>query len=81
MKPSESVQNIADGLRDNFRRNLLRTMHDKGLSQSQFCGKARLHRSQFNDLTSLTSYPGLLTICRVAVALGVDPASLLQKNL
>ncbi|MDQ3821874.1 MAG: helix-turn-helix domain-containing protein [Actinomycetota bacterium] len=64
--------------RTQFGRNLRAARARLGLSQTEVGARARLHRTEVSLLERGERDPRLSTIVRVAVALDVPPAALLE---
>jgi len=77
--PKDPALALNDRLAANFRHNLKAIRTLRKLSAAQVSKRAGMHVSALNDLQSGRSAPGLRSICRVAVALEVDPLALLAE--
>ena len=64
--------------RDVFARNVRRERKRKGLSQERLAAACRLHRTEISLLERGAREPRLSTIVRVARALELPPAALLE---
>ena len=60
-------------------RNVRSARHEEGLSQEQLAFEAEMKRSYLSDLERGVRNPSIKAIERLATALGVDPAVLLQR--
>ena len=67
-------------LRDVFAANLRRLRHEKGLSQDDLAYEAEVRRSYLSQLEKGAFYASLKIIGRLAEALGVEPAELLNRG-
>jgi transcriptional regulator with XRE-family HTH domain len=67
-------------LRDVFGTNLRRLRHDKGLSQDDLAYEAEVSRSYLSRLEKGAFYASLKIIGKLAAALGVEPAELLNRG-
>jgi transcriptional regulator with XRE-family HTH domain len=67
-------------LRDVFAANLRRLRHEKGLSQDDLAYEAEVSRSYLSQLEKGAFYASLKIIGRLAEALGVEPAELLNRG-
>ena len=67
-------------LRDVFAANLRRLRHEKGLSQDDLAYEAEVSRSYLSQLEKGAFYASLKIIGRLAEALGVGPAELLNRG-
>lgn len=68
-------------LRDIFARNLRKMREDKGFSQEELADEAGLHRTYIGLLERRKYDPSIKTIEKLASALEVEPASLLERHL
>jgi transcriptional regulator with XRE-family HTH domain len=67
-------------LRDVFAANLRRLRHEKGLSQDDLAYEAEVSRSYLSQLEKGAFYASLKIIGRLAEALKVEPAELLERG-
>ena len=65
-------------LRQAFAANLRRLRHAKGISQEDLAYEADVNRTYLSKLEKGVSYPGLEIIAKLANALGIEPAELLE---
>jgi transcriptional regulator with XRE-family HTH domain len=65
-------------LRQAFAANLRRLRHAKGISQEDLAYTADMNRTYLSKLEKGVSYPGLEIIAKLANALGIEPAELLE---
>jgi len=65
-------------LRQAFAANLRRLRHAKGISQEDLAYTADVNRTYLSKLEKGVSYPGLEIIAKLANALGIEPAELLE---
>ena len=65
-------------LRQAFAANLRRLRHVKGISQEDLAYEADVNRTYLSKLEKGVSYPGLEIIAKLANALGIEPAELLE---
>jgi transcriptional regulator with XRE-family HTH domain len=65
-------------LRETFARNLLRLRNEKDWSQDELAARAGVSRNYISNMENCTYSASLDVIEKVARALGVDPASMLQ---
>lgn len=65
-------------LSEQFGRNLFRERRRLGVTQEALARMAGLHRSEIQKLEAGRRDPRLRTIVRVADALGIDPAGLVE---
>jgi transcriptional regulator with XRE-family HTH domain len=63
---------------EQFAANLRRCRREKGLSQQRLAFTCKLHRTEISLLERCDRNPRLTTIIRLARALGVPPAELLE---
>lgn len=61
-----------------FARNVLRRREAKGLSQDKLAEKAELDRTYISGIERGVRNPSLLSICRLAKALGVSVSELVE---
>ena len=61
-----------------FGRNIRQLREQAGLSQEKFAAKAGLDRSFLSGVESGTRNPGVLTVAKLAKALGVTAAALME---
>ncbi len=61
-----------------FGRNVLQLRTKSGLSQEKLAAKANLDRSFLSGIESGTRNPGVLTVAKLAKALGVTAAKLME---
>lgn len=66
-------------LRDVFARNLRRLRHAKGVSQEELAAEAEISREYLGALERSTYSASIDVIERLAQALAVEPAQLLEK--
>jgi transcriptional regulator with XRE-family HTH domain len=64
---------------EQFAENLRRCRKNRGLSQQRLAFDCRLHRTEISLLERGDRNPRLTTIVRLARALGVAPAELLEE--
>jgi transcriptional regulator with XRE-family HTH domain len=65
-------------LREVFATNLRRLRHEKGLSQDDLAYEAEVSRSYLSQLEKGAFYASLKIVGRLAEALNVEPAKLLE---
>lgn len=77
-QPQDSVEQQELEFRRQFGLHLRRLRLETGLNQDEFAARARIHRSHIGLLENGRRDPQLTTILRVAKALGLTPAQLLD---
>ncbi len=65
-------------MRRQFGRRIRRLRRDHDLSQEALAGLAELDRTYISGIERGERNPSLVNICRLAGALGVEPAALLE---
>lgn len=65
-------------IRKRLGRNVRRLRDEKGWSQEEFADKADLHRTYISDIERGARNPTILVVEKIAIALGVRAASLLD---
>ncbi|MBS4010488.1 MAG: helix-turn-helix transcriptional regulator [Roseovarius sp.] len=67
-------------IREIFARNLRAVRRDKGLSQEELAHRAELDRTYISALERNVYNPTIDVVARLADALDVEPATLLQRT-
>jgi transcriptional regulator with XRE-family HTH domain len=67
-----------DALSKRFSENLAKALGASGLSQEALASRAEIHRSVVSELLGARAIPKISTVVRLAGALGVQPAELME---
>ena len=67
-------------IREAFARNLRRVRQSKTMSQEELAHRADLDRTYISSLERSVYSPSIEVVDRIAMALGVDAAELLDKS-
>jgi transcriptional regulator with XRE-family HTH domain len=68
-------------LRKQLGRNVRRFREQRGWSQEELAFEANLHRTYVSGVERGVRNPTVLILARIAAAMGIEAAELLQKNV